>query len=443
MANVVVIGGGLGGLPTAYELRYYLSKEHTVTLISDKPQFTFIPGLIRVALNLNPLEHIQLDLSQLAQWHGIEWISGKVTALNPQTKEITVEDNQTINYDYLAIATGASLAFEEIPGLGPHGGYTQSVCTPDHALQARSAWLEFLENPGSLVVGAMSGAGCFGPAYEFVLMADWELRRHRIRDKVDITYLTPEPYIGHMGVGGVKNAQELTQELMAQRGIKAIANTRITHIDAQNISLADGRQFPFKYAMILPSFRGVEFLREVPELTNEKGFIPVLPSQRHPDFPAIYALGVGVHLEQPEKTPVSIGLPKSGQMTEAMGVAVAHNIAVELGAIRSPLTKPTLEALCFAEYGNTGIAYIAAPVLPDPVTGKRRYSYAVRGRWVNWVKAAFEEYFLLKMRFGLGMPWFEKLGLRLLFGLSMLKSLKTFEADNRQITEKNPEVIKS
>jgi sulfide:quinone oxidoreductase len=439
MANVVVIGGGLGGLPTAYELRHYLPKEHTVILISDKPQFTFIPGLIRVALNLNPLEHIQLDLSQLTQRYGIEWVSGKVTALNPNTKEITVEDQQTINYDYLAIATGASLYFEEIPGLGPHGGYTQSICTSDHALQARSAWLEFLENPGPLVVGAMPGTGCFGPAYEFLLMADWELRRHGIRDKVSITYLTPEPYIGHTGVGGLKNAQKLTEELMAERGIKAIANARITQIDRQKITLADGSQFPFKYSMILPSFRGIKFLWEVPGLTNEKGFIPVLPSQRHPDFPSIYALGVSVHLEQPDKTLVPIGLPKSGQMTEAMGVAVAHNIAVELGAIKAPLTAPTLEALCFAEYGNTGIAYIAAPVLPDPVTGERRYSYAMRGSWVNWVKAAFEEYFLLKMRWGLGMPWFEKLGLRLLFGLSMLQSLQTSEENNQEITVKKQE----
>ncbi|MGB5631455.1 MAG: FAD-dependent oxidoreductase [Waterburya sp.] len=442
MANVVVIGGGLGGLPTAYELRHYLPKEHTVTLISDKPQFTFIPGLIRVALNLNPLDHIQLDLSQLSQRHGINWVSGKVTTLDRETQSITVEGNQTVDYDYLAIATGASLAFDEIPGLGVHGGYTQSVCTPDHALQARDAWLKFLENPGGLVVGAMPGTGCFGPAYEFVLMADWELRRQGIRDKVDITYVTPEPYIGHTGVGGIKNAQKLTEELMAERGIKAIANARITHIDAQNITLADGCQLPFKYSMILPSFRGVEFLRKVPGLTNEKGFIPVLPSQRHSDFPSIYALAVGVHLEQPDKTPVPIGLPKSGEMTEAMGVAVAHNIAVELGAIKSPLTTPTLEALCFAEYGDTGIAYIAAPVLPDPATGKRRYSYAVRGRWVNWVKAAFEEYFLLKMRWGLGMPWFEKLGLKLLFGLSMLKFLKPSEEDNQEMTVTNQEIVK-
>ena len=420
-----------------------MPKEHTVTLISDKPQFTFIPGLIRVALNLNPLEHIQLDLKQLTRRKGIEWVSGKVTALDPDTRKITVEENQIINYDYLALATGASLAFEEIPGLGPHGGYTQSVCTPDHALKARDAWLEFLENPGPLVVGAMPEAGCFAPAYEFVLMAEWELRRRGIRDKVDIIYVTPEPYIGHMGVGEVKNAQKLTEELMAKRGLKAIANARIIGIDAKNITLADGRQFSFKYSMILPSFQGVKFLREVPRLTDEKGFIPVLSSQRHPDFASIYALGVSVHLEQPEPTSISISFPKSGQISEVMGVAVAHNIAVELGAIRSPLTMPTLEALCFAEYGNTGIAYIAAPVLPDPVTGKRRYSYAIRGRWVNWVKAAFEEYFLLKMRLGLGMPWFEKLGLRLLFGLSMLKSLKPSGANNREMTATNQEVVKS
>lgn len=443
MANVVVIGGGLGGLPTAYELRHYLPKEHTVTLISDKPQFTFIPGLIRVALNLNPLEHIQLDLKQLTRRKRIEWVSGKVTALDPDRQKITVANNQIINYDYLAIATGASLAFEEIPGLGPHEGYTQSVCTPDHALQARDAWLEFLENPGNIVVGAMPGAGCFGPAYEFVLMADWELRRRGIRDQIDITYLTPEPYIGHLGVGGVQNAQKLTEELMAERGIKAISNTQITHIDPQKVTLVDGRQFPFKYSMILPSFRGVQFLRGVPVLTNDKGFVPILPSQRHPAYPSIYALGVSVDLKQPDKTSVPIGLPKSGQMTEAMGTAVAHNIAVELGAISSPLSKPTLEALCFAEFGSIGIAYIAAPVLPDPVTGKRRYSYAAKGIWVNWVKAAFEEYFLLKMRWGLGMPWFEKLGLRLLFGLSMLKSLKLSEENNQQMTVTNQEVIKS
>jgi len=421
MAKVVVMGAGLGGLPTAYELRHLLPKEHTVTLISDRPEFTFIPGLIRVALNLNPLEQIQLDLAQLTKRHGIAWILGKVTDIAPEAKRITVGENQTVDYDYMAIATGASFAFDTVPGLGPDGGYTHSVCTPNHALEARSAWLKFLEAPGPLVVGAMAGVSCFGPAYEFLMMAEWELRQRGLRDKVSITFVTPEPYAGHLGLDGLSNSRELTEALLQKRGIELVSNARITDVDSHAIALADGRQIPFNYAMILPAFQGAKFIQNVPGLGNEKRFIPVLPTYEHPKFSSVYALGVSVALQQPEEVS-ALGLPKTGQMTEAMALAVAHNIAVTLGVIHDSLKTPTLEVICLAEFGDTGIAYVAAPILPNPVTGKRRYSYAVPGRWVNWVKAAFEKYFLLKMKLGMGLPWFEILGLRLLFGLSLLKN---------------------
>ncbi|MGD1953197.1 MAG: NAD(P)/FAD-dependent oxidoreductase [Leptolyngbyaceae cyanobacterium] len=421
MANVVVIGAGLAGLPAAYELRHLLPKTHTVTLISDKPKFTFIPGLIQVALNQKSLAHIQLDLSQLTQRHDLNWVPGKVTSLDTDNQQITVQGSVSLTYDYLAIATGAALAFDQIPGLGP-SGYTQSVCTPDHALTARQAWLDFLKNPGPMVVGAAPGAGCFGPAYEFVLMADHELRRLGLRQQVSITYVTPEPYVGHLGVSNIKNAKQLTAALMQERDIQVIDNAEIKAVQEQTIILAHGQTLPFKYSMILPAFRGAGFVHAVPDLADAKGFIPVLPTQRHPKFSTIYAAGVSTQLEQPDLTQIPIGLPKSGQMAEAMATAVAHNIAVELGAIKAPLQVPTLDALCFADFGNTGIAYIAAPVLPDPETGKRKRSYAVRGPWVAWVKAAFEEYFMIKTQSGLGMPWFEKLGLRALFGLKMLKA---------------------
>ncbi|MEM9448865.1 MAG: FAD-dependent oxidoreductase [Cyanobacteria bacterium P01_E01_bin.6] len=423
MPNVAVIGAGLGGLPAAYELRHLLRRDDTVTLISNEPNFTFIPGLIQVALNHKPLSHIQLDLKMLAQRHDLNLVIGAVTSMDVDRQCITVDDGQTIEYDYVLISTGASLAFDQIPGLGPHNGYTQSVCTPDHAMRAREAWLQFLKHPGPLIVGAAAGAGCFGPAYEFTLIADQDLRRRGLRDQVPITYVTAEPYVGHLGVSNVNHARELTATLMQERGIQVIDNMRISTVEPERLILADGRSLPFNYAMVLPSFQGVQFIRDVPGLGDEKGFIPVLPTQRHHEFSTVYAVGVSVKLPQPDQTDIPIGLPKSGQMTEAMATAAAHNMAVDLGAIQAPLQMPTLDALCFAEFGNTGIAYIAAPVIPDPVTGKRRSSYAVRGPWVVWAKAAFEEYFMLKMRYGIGMPWFEKLGLRTLFNLKLFKSL--------------------
>ncbi|GAB4377570.1 MAG: FAD-dependent oxidoreductase [Elainellaceae cyanobacterium] len=423
MANVVIIGAGLGGLPTAYELRHLLPSHHTVTLISEQPKFTFVPGLVRVALDLEPLSHFQLELNPLAQKHGLILVNSKVTALNPYTRRITVESGQTIDYDYVAIATGPGFAFDQVPGLGPHGGYTHSICSASHALAAREAWLQFLDDPGPLVVGAAPGAGCFGPAYEFVLIADWILRRKGLRDKASLTLITPEPYAGHLGVSGIKHARELTEALLRKRGVEIVDNAAIRAVDQNAITLDDGRTVLHKYAMILPAFRGVQFLLNSPELGGEKGFIPVLPTQQHPQFPEIHALGVSVKLAQPDKTHVPIGLPKSGQMTEAMGMAVAHNIAVELGAIQAPLKIPTLEAICFAEFGDTGILYVAAPVLPDSVTHQRRAAYAVQGKWVVWAKTAFEQYFMTKMQMGVAVPWFERLGLKTLFGVDLVKSV--------------------
>ncbi|PAX55227.1 NAD(P)/FAD-dependent oxidoreductase [Brunnivagina elsteri] len=421
MVHIVVLGAGIGGLPTAYELRRLLPKCDRITLISDNPKFTFIPSLPWVAFDLTPLENIQLDIENLLLRRGIDWIEGKVTALDPDAQTLNVAE-KIVNYDYVVIATGASLALDAVPGLGPEQGYTQSVCNPHHALLAREAWRKFLENPGPLVVGAVPGASCFGPLYEFALLADYVLRQRGLRHQVPITLVTPEPYAGHLGIGGMANSGELVTQMLQQRDIKLIENAAITEISPQNITLADGCSLPFQYSMVLPPFRGATFLQSAQGLTDENGLVPILPTYQHPDFPSIYSLGVVVQLTSPEKTPIPIGVPKTGQMTEAMGMAVAHNIARELGVIQAAPVTPTLEAICMADFGDTGIIFIAAPVLPDCVTGKRRISVAKCGRWVNWVKIGFEKFFLIKMRLGMSVPWFERWGLRVL-GLSLVEAI--------------------
>ncbi|AHB87510.1 sulfide quinone reductase Sqr [Thermosynechococcus sp. NK55a] len=419
MARVVVLGAGIGGLPTAYELKHRFGDRHEVILVSDVDRFTFIPGLVAVALGYNSLEHLQVPLERVSRRHRLRWVQGKVQRLAPEEKKIYLPE-QTLDYDYLVIATGAELALDTIPGLGI---YSHSVCTPAHAVAAQRAWQEFLKEPGDLVVGAAPGASCFGPAYEFLFLAEQALRRHGLRDQVKITFITPEPYVGHLGIGGLANGDQLTRNLIEKRGIETITNAEITAIEPHRILLRDGQVIPFGYSMILPPFRGVAFVR-ASGLGNEKGFLPLLPTLQHPNFPEIYGVGISVHFPPLEVTPVPMGVPKTGQMTEEMAIAASHNIAVALGELAADPVVPTLDALCFADFGNTGIAYIAAPVIPEPPGGNRRLAYAIQGLWVSWVKAAFERYFLLKMWWGLSVPWFEQWGLRLFFGLSLVRPLQ-------------------
>lgn len=421
MARIVVIGAGLGGLPSAYELRHVLPREHQVVLISNQPTFTFVPSLPWIALGLKTLDQIQLDLATIVPRHGIELILDSVTAIDPQRRQITLKD-QILDYDYAVIATGPELALDALPGLGTEGGYTQSICNPHHAVLAGEAWEKFLENPGPIVVGAAPGASCFGPAYEFAFLIHHVLKQKGLRTQVPITFITSEPYAGHLGIGGMADSRWLMRKFMASREIELMENTAIARFEPDAVHLADGRTIPAKFVMVLPPFRGPRFLREAPGLTDAKGFVPVLPTYRHPDFESIYSVGVITQLKAVEQTPIPTGAPKVGLMTEEMALSVAHNIALELGVISGAQLKPTLQAVCFADFGNTGALFLADPLLPD-AEGHRHRALTFHGPWVSWMKLGFEKYFLLKMRMGWTIPWFERWGFRAI-GLPLVELIQ-------------------
>jgi sulfide:quinone oxidoreductase len=141
MAHIVVLGAGLGGMPMAYEMRELARREDTVTVVSNSPRFHFVPSNPWVAVNWRKRSDIEIDLATSLKRKGIEFVPVGAKRVHPAENRIELDDGNSIAYDYLVIATGPKLAFDEVPGLGPaaSGGHTQSVCHVDHAVDPSSS----------------------------------------------------------------------------------------------------------------------------------------------------------------------------------------------------------------------------------------------------------------------------------------------------------------
>ncbi len=417
MAHVVVLGAGIGGMPAAYEIRKALGKQHRVTVINASETFQFVPSNPWIAVGWREPNQITFPIRPALTRRGIEFIADTVTKIEPAQNRLLLSRGNPVTYDYLIIATGPKLAFDEVPGAGPHGGYTHSICTVEHAEKAYVDWQKFLAAPSAIVIGAMAGASCFGPAYEFAFIVDAELRKRRLRHKVPMTFVTSEPYIGHLGLGGVGNSQALMEDEMRDHHIKWVTNSKVNKVEFGKMFVTEHNdkgeatkqhELPFGFSMMLPAFKGVDAVAAVEGLTNPRGFVIVDEHQRSKKYPNIYSAGVCIAIPPVEPTPVPTGAPKTGYMIETMVTAIVHNIKNEVEG-RQPDATGTWNAICLADMGDRGIAFVAMPQIPP-----RNVSWMKKGRWVHWSKIAFEKYFLHKMRKGRSEPLYEKYFLKAL-----------------------------
>ena len=411
MAHVVIMGAGIGGLPAAFEMREALRKEDRITVVSNSPTFHFVPSNPWVAVNWRKREDIELDLATILNRKNIQFSAAGVTRVHPDANQLELGDGSKMDYDYLVIATGPKLAFDEIEGLGPNG-HTHSICHVDHAVAAEKGWSEFVRDPGHVVVGAVQGASCYGPAYEYAMIMDTDLRKRKIRDKVPMTYVTAEPYIGHLGLGGVGDSKGLLEAAMRERNIKWICNAKTTKVEAGKMYVTEHNDdgtpkkehvLDFKFSMMLPAFKGIDAVFGIEGLTNPRGFILIDQHQRNPKFKNIYSVGVCVAIPPVEVTPVPTGAPKTGYMIESMVTATVHNIRAQVDG-KEPYKKATWNAVCLADFGDTGVAFVALPQIPP-----RNVNWFSEGKWVHLAKIAFEKYFMRKMKKGSSEPVFEKM----------------------------------
>ena len=391
--KIVVIGGSFGGLTLAHELKRLLPpRDCEITVISKDRRFVFIPSLPWVAMGTKSIEQISFDLERPLSRKGIRFVHATVLEIDARSQRVHC-DAEDYSYDYLVIATGHRSANEALPGLGPFDGPGHSLMSPPEAEEAREALAKFLQDPGPVVIGCAAGASCLGPSYEFVFEIHHMLKRRKLRHRVPITFVTPEPFLGHFGIGGVGKARQFLEGEFEERDIRYLTSAAVSKITDSSVELAEGKLFESRYSLIIPPLAGVKAISDSPGLGNPKGFVPVDDHYRHKEFPNIYAVGVAVAFPPVDETSVPVNFPKTGHMTEQMARIAAHNIAAEIqgGEKRSQ----DLFVECIMDMGDRAAHMVADPVRPP----RNRIKMSGGRRWL-WAKRIFAHYYLWKIRRG-------------------------------------------
>lgn len=435
--KIVICGGGIGGLSSAFDARHLLRSIDDITVVSDRESFEFTPSNPWVGVGKRRPEDIRLPLKTILPRHKINFVNGKVMHLNPTKQQLKIEDGTLVDYDFLIIATGPRLAFDEVPGAGPKKGYSHSICTTNHAAEAAKGFEKLVADPGPVVIGSVQGASCFGPAYEYALLVQHELHRRggdALNKKCPITFVTPEPYVGHIGLGGAGDSEKILLHLLKERNIEWITNCRVSHVGPESVTViyeedtGDGhfkavkKILPSKFTMLIPAFRGIKVWSSVSGLTDKNDLILVDEHQQSKTYPNIFGVGVCTSIPPVDKTLVATGPPKTGYMIESMGTAAVKNIRLiidheerlkqeatgEKGGKAEIHNKSLMNGLCITDFGDDGAIFLTMPQMPP-----RRMDVTITGKIATLAKIAFEKYFLHKVESGDTDPYYEKYMLKL------------------------------
>jgi sulfide:quinone oxidoreductase len=392
--QVLVLGGNFGGLTAAITLKKALHGDVDVTVMSDRDYFLYNPSLIWLPFGLRTRDDITFKVGPTFEAAGVEFVQKAAAKIEPELNRVVDVDGVNHQYDYLVIATGTVNDWDRVPGVKENAG---TIVTLADAEDSGRRWREFLNDPGDIVIGATQGASCFGAAYEYLFNVSYQLRKAGIKKQVKLTYVTAEPYLGHFGIDGMPTGEFMVDMFMKKESITGITNMAMEYVSKDAVKLADGRELPFKYAMVVPPFLGVDAVRSCDTISNAAGFVPVRDTYQTKMYDNVYAVGLAAAVQVPWTTPVAVGVPKTGFPTEIQAHVAAANIASQIAGLVPTREKPFAEipALCVMDAGNNGIM-----LLGDHMLKPRRAAMLIPGPQNHAIKVGLEKYFLWKSRTG-------------------------------------------
>ena len=382
--NILILGGGVGGLVAANELRRRLPGEHRVVLVEKNPQHAFAPSFLWLMTGDRQPEQITRDVRRLVR-PGVEVTLAEAQAIDLTNRRVQTS-MQTMSYDYLIITLGAELAPEIIPGLAESA---HTFYTLDGAAKLRDALRNFSNGRVAVVVSALPYK-CPGAPHEAAMLIIDHFRTRSLGDKVEVYLFTPEPQ--PMPVAGPALGEAVSQ-MLADKGIILHTLHKLTKVDpaARELALAGKAGFQYDLLVAIPPHRGPRLVREA-GLANEAGWIPVDPTTLHTQHDNVYALGDVTAISIPGhwKPDASLMLPKAGVFAHAQAETVARRIVAEITGVGVPGEFPGI-GYCMLEAGESlaGFAFGNFFAEPSPQIELREI-----GRTWHLGKVLFEQWWL-------------------------------------------------
>ncbi len=372
--TVLILGGGVGGLVLANELRKKIDKEHRLVLIDREEKHIFSPSLLWLMIGRRKPEQITRKLASLRK-KGIEVIRGEIEAIDPEARAVRV-DGDRLQGDYLVVSLGAQLAPERIPGLAEAGHNFYSL---DGSIRLRDERKDFTRGNLVILVAGMPFK-CPAAPYEAAMLLDYDLRKRKVRAEIQVALYSPEK--GPMGVAGPEVSAGVRQ-MVEQREITYYPQHQVTEVDASRkvVCFSNEAEAPFDFLAYVPPHIAPPLLKDA-GLLGESGWVPVDRFSMATRFPGVYAIGDATGI------PLSMGLPlpKAGVFAHRQAKAVAQTIAAEIRG-KGPPGDFDGRGECFVEVGKGRAGFARGNFYAEPTPKIKSYK---AGRLWHFGKVWFE-----------------------------------------------------
>lgn len=372
MANVLILGGGFGGVVAAEILVTNLSHEHQVTLVSRDDRFLFYPALVRLAFGECDVADISFDLRKAMTDRRVRFIKAEVARVSPGSRHATLihgEVEGEMPYDYLVFALGRRLATEQVTGFYEHANH---LLTPEAALKFGEAVAAF--HKGHAIIGNCSEAKLPIPVFETAFALSRRLQERGEREACRITVINP-----HMAsleeLGGRELAAKL-YHMLEEHGIEYL-DSPVSEVTAQEVKTSDGRSLAYDLLMLLPPFAGVGPVIDT-GITDSKNFIRVDHSMRVKDAERMYAVGDSINLR---------GV-KTAHMSVRQAEVAAANVQAEIEG-RTPSAKYEHEIRSVIDEGGRDSIYLHKKLWTDEIGD------VSQGNVWRWAKLVQEKTWML------------------------------------------------